>query len=153
MSINNFFERIPHNEAKRYRKEFVEWLIRENLPYFDTFTANRECSLYEMEYKVRQWHARVDRFLLGRNWAKKVEKRTVGVAFFEKLETNIHVHTMIRLASSKRELSDERMAKFWNLLMPGGDLDVQISRSRKKVACYVTKMFKYRGFYESFFII
>ena len=147
------FEYTPHSETKHYKKALEKFIMDRNLPHFVTFNFNRRCSANAANKYIRRWHARVDRYLLGRNWSKKAsDERTEYIGFIENIESNTHVHTMLRYAQSNRSVPIDVQIAFWKKIVPGGQLDIQLARSRRKVASYITKALKCRAHYESFLI-
>jgi hypothetical protein len=67
-----------------------------------------------LEDRLRAWVARIDRFYLGRNWAKPqyADRRMEGVVFFERRPHN-HAHLVLRPPADASPLHFELNARFW----------------------------------------
>jgi hypothetical protein len=135
------------------RAEMVEWLPTLGFEYFVSFATNREMTINGVHSKVRAWLARVDRYLLGRNWAKAPrDDRTLLVGYIEKPDLNIHMHAMVRLAVSDKILPVWRATEYWLDLVKSGDFDMQCINDQTAVAHYITKVVTNPVLYESFYI-
>ena len=60
---------------------------------FLTLATNQSMSLERMKRKAREFLARMDEYMLGRNWSKKpMTQRMDGLLYVEHEHSNIHVH-------------------------------------------------------------
>jgi len=123
--------------------------------YFITANMNRPTNWLGARRLLKDWHARVDRKLLGKNWAQKHDKRSFFIAFYEGAETNEHWHLLLKVANEKNEIFENIAGAHWDYLVQSGSLDVQRLATRKdaqKAGSYMTKELYKDGAIESFIL-
>lgn len=98
--------------------------------------------------KVKEFHARVDRGVLGKYWhLKPYEERTLFIAFPEHLESNFHYHLLAKVPADKKIEFLVQARKAWSNLVPSGsiqvgnnnDLFLKTELDRIKTLLYATK--------------
>ncbi len=110
--------------------------------YFITANFNRATNWEGTRRNLKDWHARVDRQLLGGRWAKKTKQRTFFIACSEGGETNLHWHLLAKVADGKQERFENCAAELWKQMVKSGSLDVQKLHAKPdevRTANYTTK--------------
>lgn len=83
-------------QQKQVEREFNAFLCNQPVSHFVTLVFNEERALSLAHRKLIDWHARVDRALLGPKWAKQEKSdRTLFFACPEHIQTNIHYHLLL----------------------------------------------------------
>lgn len=97
----------------------------------------------EFHNLVREFHKRLDRALLGRNYYKKDRsERTQGIMFLEQITSHIHGHALVNFAGCKSEAELQAICHaVWKEVCPGGDVSVK-RQTEKSPARYATKEFE-----------
>ncbi len=119
-----------------------ELLARKDWDYFVTANLNRQTNWQGARRLLRDWHARLDRKLLGGRWARKTEQRTLFIAFYEGAETNEHWHMLLKATKAKNEIFENEAARLWEGLVASGSLDIQKLATQDdalRVGGYITK--------------
>lgn len=134
------------NRCVRLRQAAIEFLMSREFTYFPTFNFNRTTTLEEGRRKIREWHARFDRKLLGSKWSKTPEaERTFFIGFPEHLESNLHYHMLLVPAVPMQPFKFKILANsIWTSpnLVPSGDVHVEpiiSEEDQENVARYITK--------------
>ncbi len=87
-------------ERLKYKAALVEWIVSQRPSVHAVVAVPPSKERDSLTMSIRRWIARVDRFYLGRNWAKKCRStvRTSGVVFFESGRATEwpHAHMLIR---------------------------------------------------------
>lgn len=128
-------------QQRRLEREFIAFLLNQPVSHFVTLVFNEPRALSLAHRKLRDWHARIDRALLGPKWAKRERSdRTLFFAFPEHIETNIHYHLLVRPALTRTQFAFEDIAvTAWSDLVPAGDVTVFPITQKRGVVHYVTK--------------
>ena len=142
-------------ENNRIRKAVIELLCDMNLEYFLTANFNRDTNYEAARNTLKEWHARLDRALLGGSWSRKTwNERTQFVAFAEHFDSNLHWHLLLRLGGGADAKRFEAEAdQCWKKLVIGGSMDVQkldTDEDKERTANYVTKDLWQQRAIESF---
>lgn len=92
---------------------------------------------------LKSLHARVDRKLVGKQFHKLADQRTLAVFMLEGVGRNLHCHSLWRLKASQvlpfaRLFPDER-GGIWNGLVPSGSYKLDIIDDARTVSGYVLK--------------
>lgn len=110
-----------------------------------------------MKDKLREWDGRINRKLIGRNWAKMPEFRTFCFFAPEKVGSNPHWHGLVRFFDAdeeehlrQSERFDEWAQALWVKLVPSGTVDIQMIDSQVPTAKYVAKSLGYDVNYDHF---
>ncbi len=83
------------------RRAVREWGQGVGCYLFVTLVFNRAITTKGALEALRDFHARVDRKLLGHDWCKRAGRRTRYVAVLENVETNLHIHLLAVPADGK----------------------------------------------------
>jgi len=148
------------NEHERMREELRKRLAGFEFTHFITLTANHQPISYSrMRDRLREWDARINRYLNGPKWQKRPDERLLWFAFPEKLEVNPHWHLIAQvdpdIENTNRLVRTERLPlvgeRFWLELLPQGSFDCQDIDS-KRVIQYVTKAVASELYFEKFVV-
>lgn len=151
------------------RRELINWLSSDDFDfnYFITANFNKQMSLNAAQSNLIEWHRKLDKYLLGRNFYKptKNELRTICVACAEHVDSNIHWHFLVQrgddCGSARLALNHSmfgiRAALLWGETIAGGKMDVQNIDSRgggkRRLANYMTKEFGHKEYAENILIL
>ena len=132
---------LPITQQKQAEREFITFLRNQPVSHFVTLVFNEQRALSLAHRKLIDWHARVDRALLGPKWAKREKSdRTLFFAFPEHIQTNIHYHLLVRPALTRTQIAFEEIAvTAWNDLVPAGGVSVLPITRKRGVVHYATK--------------
>src|SRR5690349_17312229 len=119
-------------QSKRSRQAIHELLERQSLHLFITLATNSYgVGKVPMSELYKQWDARVNRRLFGRNWARKSGERLWIFAALEKPRSNPHWHLLVSIRGDlpKRDKTSQKLhtlaGEVWEKLCPRGSVDVQ----------------------------
>lgn len=90
-----------------------------------TLAFNRVTSPAAAVRDLRHLHARLDRMVLGRSWAKRSDDRSTYVAVIEHVDTNLHIHLALSCAPQFVERMAGAVAIIWEEMVPGGTVVVE----------------------------
>lgn len=133
-------------EAKFYnrtmRPVYVEYAGRFD-SHFLTLASSVCVPVSDFHNLIREFHKRLDRSLLGRNYYKKAwNERTLGIMFLEQITSHIHGHALVNFAGGKSDAELQNIChSVWREICPGGEVNVQ-RQSEKSPARYATKEFE-----------
>src|SRR4051812_9466413 len=125
-----------HERAKKYadrirQKEALVAFINEwdSADWFATLRFNREISYLGARDKLRQFHARLDRILLGKHWSSSAD-RTQFIAVPEGREKDgtLHYHLALRSPRQSRlgwSWEKASVELLWRGIVASGSADVQ----------------------------
>lgn len=93
--------------------------------------------------KIKFFHAKLDRCLLGSNWYKKSkEERTLFIAFPEKIPVNMHYHALIKISEKNDSRFNANAERIWTSIVPSGTYDCKFLKyapDKKGLISYATK--------------
>ena len=123
---------FTHLNSPSYDNQFLfKWLSGMNIKLFGTLIFNKDRNtVRSARLKLSELHNRVDRKLLGISYYKKpIECRTLFIAFFEHIYTNLHSHLLI--VPPKKKLAEyvKISPVVWEKLCPSGEFELQIINS------------------------
>lgn len=123
--------------------------------YFVTLATNQDGSIQGIRKSAKDFCGRVDRKLLGPDWAKKLAAyRTDGVFFIEHTRSNIHLHGLLRFPSGNPEGLRMTSALVWKTICPSGTIDFQSIYDLPRGVSYCMKELLLRGYSdEQFFLL
>ncbi len=113
--------------------------------YAGGLAFNRAVSPADAKFLLGRFLARLDRALLGRDWAKAEHTtRTWLIAYLEQLASNPHYHFFAnfpyRLPYKPSTQHYEKLVEqVWRKVVPGGSTDVTWIYDRNGAASYYTK--------------
>ena len=107
--------------------------------------------------KLKEWDGRMNRCLIGRNWAQLHDYRMFNMYTIEKPRTNPHFHGLVHFFNvdeAEREcqakIFDDRAEGIWKYLVASGDIDVKTVFNESGVARYIGKSITDSLNYENF---
>ena len=106
---------------------------------FVTLAFNRGITLEKAFEALDDFHAHVDRKLLGHDWQKRVGRRTRFIAVAENINTNLHLHLLVNPADGKWWKFCKVAAAVWSRLAPAGDVDIRPTGDVEGAADYMIK--------------
>lgn len=124
----------PSTLQSRWKDALIDLIALQGFTHAITLTWNRSVSLDRARYDLKNLHHRVDRRLLGARFHRKPEhERTKAIFVFEKIDTNLHVHSMWRLTRQTyiqfNKLFPSEGAGLWNDIVPSGTYAVDIDNN------------------------
>src|SRR3974390_1919850 len=78
------------------REALADWLASQHWDYFVTLNLNATSSLSTARRHLKGFWNRFDRKLLGPKYSRKTKQRTLIVAFMEHINSNFHLHCLVR---------------------------------------------------------
>ena len=130
---------IPATIADKYRAECIRWMTEFNPDLFVTFVFNRSISMDEAQKTFEKFHGHIDRKMIGRAFLRRPDKRSNYIATVEKPDTNIHIHALFRMSDIQKLRFCLIADEIWEMLVKGGNLDIQAVHCAEGVADYITK--------------
>lgn len=123
-----------------YRAAVRDLLASFPATLFLTANFNDTTDLVSGRSALRGLHARIDRRLLGRGWARRPsEDRSLAIWLPEHIDTNTHWHGLMTVpAADPSKLIDE-LPEMWTRIIPSGQLHVQSAFNAGGAAAYMTK--------------
>jgi hypothetical protein len=138
MSIWNTYAR-----RKIIQRAMANWLAKLPCEWFVTLNFNRDATFNQVRHKFGKWLQRIDRQILGRNYARRGNDRTIAVGIHENLNSNAHIHMLLKFPESARNLSKRKLRKIsktaWTKIVRSGKVDFQRARNNNIVARYISK--------------
>jgi hypothetical protein len=128
------------------RQGWIDLVKERDWDEYVTLNFNHSWSPIGARKKFSLFCQRLDRFLLGRGYRKRVDKRTYVIAFLEHPNSNIHLHCLVRLRHGwrpRRRHLKRKMKRIWKKLVPSGTADVRRVRDAEGAARYSTKEFRF----------
>ena len=90
-----------------------------------TLAFNRDTTPAGAAEDLKHLHARLDRMVLGRLWAKRVDDRSTYVAVIEHVDTNLHIHLALSCAPEHVDQIASAVAGIWKEMIPTGSVKVK----------------------------
>ena len=90
-----------------------------------TLAFNRDTTPDGAARELRHLHARLDRMVLGRSWAKRHDDRSTYVAVIEHVDTNLHIHLALCCAPEFVERIAAAVEGIWKEMIPAGSVKVK----------------------------
>lgn len=98
------------------------------------------------KHKLKEWEGRMNRRLLGRNWAKLHDKRMFNFYTMEEPRFNPHYHGLVHFPKTdqvererKGKIFDKFAEEIWKYLVASGDVDVKLTFDREVIERYICK--------------
>jgi hypothetical protein len=128
------------------RKELLRvyraWLLSLKPNVFLTFNFGYPVSPEVGGGSVRHFFNCLQRAMHGRNWHKRKSKhRTIVVGFWEHVDSNPHMHAVVKLSRKERLWLLNHGEDVWLDIQKRGQLDFSEIESLKKVISYIMKEF------------
>jgi hypothetical protein len=123
---------------REYKKAIEQMVQDQNPSYWVTFNFNREETKETSQRRLRDFTARLDRKLLGRNWAKK-ENRPLWIWIMEHEHSNLHWHGVAALEHKFHKQFEAVAGNLWKKLVVSGDLHFKPFIPDLRTGHYMTK--------------
>lgn len=124
---NNFYN--EHFHPKKIVPEMESWLERTPFTHFVTLAFNRTETIDSARNKLKHFHARLDRKILGSNWYKKAkEERTFFLAFPEHIHSNFHYHLLTVVKNENECRFNNSVEDAWKSIVKSGSVNIQSFR-------------------------
>lgn len=133
----------------------TDWLRQWEFDRFVTLTFNRpgdglahtaSAAARHMRSKLRDWDARMNRLLIGKEWQRRPDNRIFHFFAPEKIAVNPHWHGLVCFygADAKErerqgKLFDQNIGAVWSRITPAGSVDVQPMNDDPNRISYVAK--------------
>ena len=116
-----------YHQRKRLRRVFLRFLADEKFHFFVTLNTNNPMLPDTLRLLFKDWLARIDHRAFGKMWSTtESRRRTFAVACMEHLDSNAHMHVLVRLPRKLWELSKRKivdlMELFWETVCISGEL-------------------------------
>jgi hypothetical protein len=111
-------------QVASYRTSIADLVEAENPALAITLAFNRDTTPAAAARDLRHFHARLDRLVLGRFWAKRSDGRSTYVAVIEHAETNLHIHLALSCAPEFVDQIAAAAAGIWKEMIPSGSVKV-----------------------------
>ena len=125
-----------------YRNGIIELIRLQGFRYFTTLVFNDyDITREGARHYLKQFLARLDRKTLGPDWAKMdpINERLFSFSSIENPLTNLHLHMLWRSQKRHEAKLIEAMPRFWEKLVPSGNVDTQAIWKIDKLSWYCTK--------------
>lgn len=139
---------LPRDKRQRARDVLRERLARNRFSHFITLATNDPMvGTWRMRSLLKEWDARVNRFLVGPKWHKRPDERLLWFAFLEKPEANPHWHLLAEVdpqlaekpaAAARLEEFELQLGNIWRSICATGSADVAPYRDEGAIF-YATK--------------
>ncbi|SDR49874.1 hypothetical protein SAMN05519103_04010 [Rhizobiales bacterium GAS113] len=145
MNINANTKEAPNRSL---RAAFRSWLETGRFDFFVGLAINdQSVGPRRARDLVREWNARMDRRIVGKQWLRRPDERMFALHVLEKPGSNPHWHSLIRLEPPEPDRWPVQARKLqeyaeleWRKLIKSGTVDVQqITRTPEFVARYIAK--------------
>lgn len=151
------FIRPPLLDAERTAKEWRTWVAQWKWDRFVTLTFNRpgdgqpinrlaDHRVLALKEKLKEWDGRMQRKVVGRNWAAIHDHRMFCIYTLEKPTVNPHWHGLVQFFNVDDEERLKQGKKFdewanatWKRLVPSGDVVVKTLHDEKGAVGYIGK--------------
>ena len=122
------------------RAAYVTLCHEIEVQYFVTLSTHQDGTIGGMRKRARDFCARIDRKLLGHEWATMpASRRTDGLFFIEHVASNIHLHGLLKFPKGSREKLAIMTGLIWKKLAPSGTVDFRSIDDLHGMLDYVLK--------------
>lgn len=134
-------------------QQMVPFLCDQNFTHFITLCMNDFQTVDVVRNRVRELHGRLDRGLLGSKWYKKPsDERTFFIGFHEHIDSNHHIHLLMRVKPQHEERMFQIIIPEWLHLTPKGTVKIKpIDRLDTCSGYCLKEQYKLQN-YESFIV-
>lgn len=115
----------PAVNTTKYRASIIDLVEQLKPALAITLAFNRDTTPAGAAEDLKHLHARLDRFVLGRLWSKRVDDRSIYVAVIEHVDDNLHIHLALSCAPEHVDQIAAAVAGIWKDMIPTGSVDVQ----------------------------
>lgn len=122
------------------RDQLLALLGDHDLPYFITLNFGSKILPGSGEREAKHLFNQLQDRAYGGRWAKRHgADRITAIGFWERLESNAHLHCAVHVPDAVAPYLNEYGPELWQKAVPRGQLDIRISDDRDAVARYITK--------------
>lgn len=122
------------------RDHLLTMLSEHDLQYFLTFNFGRTIVPAKGEPKVKHLFNQLQDQTYGGRWARRRgADRITAFGFWERLDTNAHLHVEAYIPDAVVPYLHDNGADLWSKLELSGQLDIEVVRDRDRVGSYITK--------------
>jgi hypothetical protein len=129
----------PSVKTTAYRASIIDLVEQLNPALAITLAFNRDTTPACAARDLKHLHARLDRMVLGRSWAKRSDDRSSYVAVIEHVDTNLHIHLALSCAPEFVERFAAAVAGIWNEMVPTGSVEVKRAFDAPGWGRYISK--------------
>lgn len=129
----------PAVRTTQYRASIIDLVEQLKPTLAITLAFNRDTTLAGGAEDLKHLHARLDRLVLGRLWAKRVDDRSTYVAVIEHADTNLHIHLALSCALEHVDQIAAAVAGIWRDMIPTGSVNVQDAFDAPGWGRYISK--------------
>ncbi|MBO9500974.1 hypothetical protein [Brevundimonas sp. A19_0] len=104
-----------------------------------TLAFNRDTTPAGAAQDLKHLHARLDRLVLGRLWAKRVDDRSIYLAVIEHVDTNLHIHLALSCAPEFVDQIAAAVGGIWKSMVPTGSVKVRDAYDAAGWGRYISK--------------
>lgn len=115
----------PAVKTIRFRASIIDLVEQLNPALAITLAFNRDTSLDCAAVDLKHLHARLDRMILGRSWAKRADDRSIYVAVIEHADSNLHIHLALSCRPEHVDQIASAVAGIWKEIIPSGSVKVK----------------------------
>lgn len=125
----------------------------QNFTYFVTLVFNRCETIDSARKKLRMFHQKLDRKILGVDWYKKPhDQRTFFIAFPEHIASNLHYHLLVKVRDEYKGRFEEHAPSVWEGLVKSGSINIQEIYDERGLISYCVKEQHKNQNFQSFII-
>lgn len=129
----------PAVRTVEYRASIVDLVERLNPALAITLAFNRDTTAAGAAEDLKHLHARLDRMVLGRAWAKRACDRSTYVAVVEHADSNLHIHLALSCAAEHVDQIAAAVGGIWKEMIPSGSVKVRDAYDAAGWGRYISK--------------
>lgn len=129
----------PAVKTIAYRAAIIDLVEQLNPALAITLAFNRDTTSAGAGEDLKHLHARLDRMVLGRRWAKRVDDRSTYVAVIEHVDTNLHIHLALSCAPEHVDQIAAAVESIWKEMIPTGSVKVRDAYDAPGWGRYISK--------------
>lgn len=149
MVYSEVMQKRIYTDFNRQRLAHQYMAVQMQPKLFLTLATNQSMSLERMKRKTREFLARMDEHMLGRNWSKKpMTQRMDGLLYVEHEHSNIHVHGLMTKPYCNLLGVQFKAEEIWAEICPSGSVVIKDVGDIKERSEYATKEAGKYGFFE-----
>ncbi len=116
---------------KQVQAGMQQFMAQHDWDFFVTANLHKPWCWESARRLLKDWHATVDRRLLGGRWQRKLDQRTFFIACCENSVVNTHWHLLVKVADEKQDRFNEIASVLWEEGIASGTMDVQLIPSKE----------------------
>ena len=122
-----------------YRASIVDLVEQLSPALAITLAFNRDTTPASAAEDLKHLHARLDRMVLGRAWAKRAHDRSIYVAVIEHADSNLHIHLALSCAPEHVDQIAAAVEGIWKQMIPTGSVKVKDAYDASGWGRYISK--------------